>query len=464
MIRQSQSVRVFALCGLMLATAALPALAANQPRLWKSYVGPHVGAYYGVATGSAGDFDGDGYGDFLIAAPQALASSGVVHLYFGGATAPTSRLVFQGLQDSDMLGSAVGSAGTFDNDSFEDLVLCQQGGQSQAWVYLGGSRQPAGVSFLLRPRLGSLSTSDPDAWGTFCSSVSHADLDGDGLDEVIVGAPQYRDSSVTNGASIGRVYVFNGRALSGPVETYSDLTLHAGADRAPADRFGEAVLGVGDLDGDGFEDFVVGAPGLGKVYFYAGSASGPTSTSVVFSEPPGGFGSTLATGDVDGDGKGDLVISGADPYGTAKAYVYYGGAGRFNTTADRVYRTSGSMNLWGQAVAVVDQDDDGQASLLVGDPSVESDPSVTWQLQGRVYDLEDGFRFDGDAWGDMFGFSLSGLGDVNGDGVEDWIVGAPQNSAAGAGYARVYLGFKRTPPPPCGKCPIPHETDPGSGQ
>ncbi|RMH05344.1 MAG: hypothetical protein D6702_00495, partial [Planctomycetota bacterium] len=206
--------------------------------------------------------------------------------------------------------------------------------------------------------------------------ASAGDVNGDGLDEILVGA--YGDDTAGNLA--GSVRVFSGL---GGVPLYTFYGSSAGA------GLGRAVAGAGDVDGDGFGDFLLGAELDNTTGWAAGSAwvySG-WDGRLLFSFYGDGvgdeFGQALcALGDVNGDGHDDFLI-------TASELAYGGG-------------------------------DPGYARVFSG-----ADGAVLYALAGT-------------APGDDFGVSAAALGDLDGDGITDFVLGASREDTAGNSAGRVY--------------------------
>ncbi|MEZ4238754.1 MAG: FG-GAP-like repeat-containing protein [Myxococcota bacterium] len=199
---------------------------------------------------------------------------------------------------------------------------------------------------------------------------------------------------------------------------------------------------VGDVDGDGYRDLILGTKWYvedGAIALYPGGPGGlATAPSFRWRRPgaPRNFGHALAVGDLDGDGADELIVSDHDE---DVVYVYAGRAPTDEPIAVLVGEASG--DFFGYALATVDIDGDGDQDLVVGAPQHD----VT---RGRVYLYEGGpdgiattprWTADGTQQ-DEFAFHLGAAGDLNGDGFGDFVVSAPHFGAAATGAVSVFLG------------------------
>ena len=224
---------------------------------------------------------------------------------------------------------------------------------------------------------------------------------------------------------------------------------------ATEDRFGYSVALVGDLDGDGKSDFIIGAPtvdtggvaDVGAAYVYSG-ANGALLYQKTGVEANDQFAISVAgTGDLNGDGRADFILGAylADPFNRSNAgsaFVYSG----FNGSL--IYQKDGAFNgdrLGGSVAAAGDVNADGRDDFIIGaeraNPAGRIDAGSAFVYSGRDSSLL--YRKDGATAGDEQGFSVAGAGDLNGDGKADFIVGAPLASPSGlanAGSAYVYSG------------------------
>lgn len=266
------------------------------------------------------------------------------------------------------------------------------------------------------------------------SSAQVGDLDGDGIGDFAVGA-QFDDDG---GSNAGSVRVFSG--ASGSIL----FTLHGDA---PSGFFGFAVGGAGDVNHDGVRDIIVGAFGddsfganSGKAQVISGSDGAVLHTS--FGDSSDGFGGAVTgVGDIDGDSTPDFLIGSVND---SVAAVQCGSARLFSGADGSLLRTlSGefSNDLFGVSVANVgDLNGDGRAELLIGASFTDFNASNA----GSAYLFSgiDGsllYRLDGSTVGGNFGTSVNSAGDVNGDGVSDLIVGARNDATAGGATGSAYV-------------------------
>jgi hypothetical protein len=270
------------------------------------------------------------------------------------------------------------------------------------------------------------------------------DIDGDGFGDLAVGA-NVNDDLIQSG---GKVYVYRGGAEypTTPSLQYAG-DLHRG-------YVGGAVAGGADLNGDGFDDWAVGAPGLGtdglqpgQVYvFFGGQVPDAVPDLVLAGTVAGGqFGGAVCLiPDWDGDGYGDLAV-GNPRAGDGEVAIYRGGIGGPGVTPDVVIHARADDLRFGKSLTFLpDRDGDGRDELLVGVP--RSSEAVTWAGAVLLFagsanlDTIPDLVFLGENAGDEFGYHLSAAGDADGDGVKDILVGAPFANAGGVTDAgRSYL-------------------------
>ncbi len=327
-------------------------------------------------------------------------------------------------------------------------------------------------------RLDGVSSSDNSG-----ESVSSAgDVNGDGFDDLIVGAPAGDD----NGSNAGESYVVFGK--SSGFSSAIDLSSLNGTTGfrlngvSSSDDSGESVSSAGDVNGDGFDDLIVGAPDgddngsdAGESYVVFGKSSG-FSSAIDLSSLDGTTGfklngidsddhagsSVSSAGDVNGDGFEDVIIgAGNSSYSTNESFVVFGKSGGFSSAIDlsSLNGTTGfklngidNRDYAGYSVSSAgDVNGDGFDDVIVGAYGAEPSGSGSYSRVGESYvvfgksggfssaiDLSGlngttGFRLDGIDNYDESGKFVSSAGDVNGDGFDDLIIGAHDASGSGSG-------------------------------
>jgi hypothetical protein len=309
-----------------------------------TFTGETAVDYLGHGVNAAGDLDGDGYDDFVMGAigtdTAAGTSLGDVYVAYGSATryagaASASTLPsFQGVATNDWMGSSRSmDAADLNGDGYDDLAMGVQrydtdadSGVGAVAVQLGGASRWTGVTAATDTDgfISGTSTDDESMFGDAVSSAG--DVNNDGYEDLVVGA-QFYDAG---GYDAGAAYVFFG-STSAWERTRTTLTADwsmTGVDTF--DNLGYDVVGLNDFDGDGTDDFAVGCPDcddtpndeVGAVFVFYGDASiggavteADADTTVMGDAGGVLYGGTLADGDVNGDGVGDLL--GGAVYGDA---------------------------------------------------------------------------------------------------------------------------------------------------
>jgi len=415
----------------------------------RAAAGGFPGEGVGLALAAAGDVNGDGATDFLLGSrrgPAPGAKPDRVRVLFGGRAPPPS-LALEIPPGAPAPGLAIAGAGDVNHDGFADVVVGSPGDGARgaeagrAFVYFGGASADGLPDLVLD------GTSAGDHFGAAVAGAG--DVNGDGFDDLLVGAP----GADASGADAGRVSVYFGAAAP-------DATAAAALSGAKAgDRFGAAVAGAGHVNGDRFADFAIGAPGndaagaeSGRAYLFLGAAGSPTPGVTLTGERAfDGFGSAIAAaGDVNGDGFDDVLV-GAPFNDTAgaeagRAYLFQGGP-RPDAAADLTLSGAHAGEFFGLALAgAIDINRDGFDDLAVGAPFAAAPAPdagrVTVYLGGLRPDARADFTWSGRGAGDRFGAALAGAGDLNRDGCEDFLVGAPEadGEVPGAGAAWLYDG------------------------
>jgi len=410
--------------------------------------GTQDGALFGQSVAGAGDVNSDGYADVLIGAPiesRDDRGEGLARLYLGHRDGVSSEPLWIGEsnQTGSSYGFSVAGAGDVNGDGYADILVGAPGYDNggtivklpfgRAFLHLGSPAGPAG-----QPDWQSAGGS-----GFGYSVASAGDVDGDGLDDVIVGAP---GATVNDRTGQGAAFLFLGskQGLS-PQPSWAFAGELAGA------RLGFSVAGAGDVNGDGRSDVIVGAPEHssrrlkgGKVYLFLGQAGRtPLGSAPAWSyesdELVALLGASVAgAGDVNGDGVADLIV-GMPGYffddvqtelGLAQVFLGRRGGVPLATAAwTRVGQAAGSK-LGTVVGSAGDLNGDGYADIFVSAPGVnlgESGEGAVFAFLGAANgpSTEPAWRVEGDQQNAFLGTGAAGAGDIQRDGFADVLMGAP---------------------------------------
>ena len=397
--------------------------------------------WLGRSVATAGDMNGDGYADVLVGAvtySNGQANEGVAFLYLGSATGiyPVAHRIFELNIGGANVGESVGVAGDVNGDGYSDVMVGAENYSGAliggAAIYLGGteSMDSAPAVQLTYAQAGAHA-----GW-----SVAHAgDINGDGFSDAIIGA---RDAS-SGQAGEGLAYIHMGSTTG--ISAVPTLTLQNNVAGA---RFGASVSTAGDVDGDGYADVVVGAPdagGTGRVYVYMGSPSGldPTPALTLNGTAGSEFGASVMTaGDVNSDGYADLIIGAP---GIDGCQVHLGSISGLIATPQLNFTAPQPGSRFGHAVSTAgDVNGDGYSDVIIGAPLFSNgqvDEGAAFVYHGSDTSLADvaDRQLELNVAGSNMGMSVSGVGDVNGDGYDEVALGGDLHTAGQLNEGRVTI-------------------------
>src|SRR5215831_733853 len=370
--------------------------------------GLHVSVGEGYAVSYAGDFNGDGIGDFMVSAPDyGTNEQGATYLVFGNTGGTSNSFIsIEGGEAAGILGDrsgySIAALGDVNGDGFDDVLISSPHAAGDGRWWSGVSYVVYGNASGANIDLANFNASEgfriigPQLNGVGQSVSAAGDVNGDGRMDFLISAANTSPNGIP---SAGSTYLVYGSGSGADVDL-ANLTPSQGVrfDGELGGLSGFSVSAAGDINGDGLADIVIGAPSP-----FNGAGQGPGTGFRINGAAVGdeaGY-SVSSAGDFNGDGFADLIIGapGADPNGqtdTGSAYVIFGKASGF-----------GDIDL---------------ANLSAADGFRIDGPPVA---QGNL-----GFNLP-----THLGFSVAGAGDINGDGYSDIVVGAPNFSLVeGAAY------------------------------
>jgi hypothetical protein len=454
-----------------------------------SFLGESAYDNAGYSVNGAGDVNGDGYDDIIISAHQSDRGgndSGQAYLIFGKASGwsmdinlSNADASFYGENPYDTAGGTwvgwgpvdcVDGAGDVNGDGYDDILIGadanDDGGiiSGKAYLIFGNN---SGWSMYTNLSNASASFIGENAYEYFGSTVAGVgDVNGDGYDDILLGAWGNAESAY----DAGKAYLIFGKSSGWTKDFNLSNADVAFLGESNSDWAGWGLAGAGDVNGDGYDDILINSQGnddggvdSGQTYLILGKATGWLSKSSLSTADASFLGESAydyigtpskGVGDVNGDGFDDILIGG---WGINKAYLIFGKASGWvmNTDlskADASFVGEISGDNAGDAIAGVgDINFDGYDDILIGARYNNEGGTNAGQVY-IIYGNSSGWSknmqlskadasFIGENTSDMAGWSVANAGDVNGDGVNDILIGALFNDENHNDSGQVYLIF-----------------------
>ena len=452
--------------------------------------------FNGLAISNAGDINGDGIADIVIGAELASPTderlnAGQGYVVFGkrgGLDAlidlpslnGSNGFVINGINRADGTGFSASSAGDINGDGIDDVII---GAPS---ADLSESRFNAGQSYIIfGKRTGFSSTLEASALdgsnGFIVSGIGTrgdisnndnagravdgiGDVNGDGIDDLLMTSPGFDPDGRRNAGQsyvvFGKRTGFSSNLSLGSINGSNGFKINGIAEN---DRIGGSVSSLGDFNNDGISDFIIGAGGAspdgkdraGQSYVIFGKRTG-FGSALELSDLNGSNGfkvnganalnragtAVSGAGDINADGIDDLIIG--SPTNVGRSYVVFGRSGSFGSEFDLgdingsngfVINGGTFISRSGESVGEAgDINGDGIDDVVIGAPSSRTSGGEVFVVYGQstgfgeslaLNDLNgsNGFRLQGELVSDEAGYSVSGAGDVNADGIDDLLIG-----------------------------------------
>ena len=388
---------------------------------------------FGNRVFSSGDTNGDGHFDILVTSAKWGKGLGRAYLYYGGPNMDTETdMLFTGKEKGCALGNQSGFLTDLNKDGYDDLVI---GAPGRTWetkhdgcvnIFYGGPRMDNIPDVVLRGQA--------DSEEHLGLMVTAEDVDKDGYIDILAGAQGYANLC-------GRVYLFWG---GDPFDTTPDVIFEGEMEKS---LFGRRIDAGGDVNGDGYNDILVGARTYGgdawngRAYLFLGHAKDKMNSVCDWTftgKTRGQTGSSVELFDIDADGYADAIVGSR---GVRSVYIFWGTKDFDPTKPNLVLQAPTGAALGGDDVECGYFNNDGFGDILSGAYGYPG----TGYMYGRAYifygnskalmDTNHDYIFGGECGvDDYFGCEVS-AGDVNGDGHVDALLGAVgANEKTGRAY------------------------------
>lgn len=380
---------------------------------------PNTTSRLGQSVVLGKDINADGYGDMIIGAPYYKEIQGKVYIYYGGKNASfdVPDLTLTGEGDNNYFGHDIEMA-DFNNDNYTDVAITALGYnslQGRVYIYYGGLDFDTIADKIF--------DGDKGTTGRFGREIAVADINNDGCAELLVCADHFNSSR-------GRVYLYYG-APGTDMDTNCDLTFDGENEN---DRFGLRMTAGGDVNGDNYDDVIIGAEyapngnAKGKSYLFYGAPgiSMDRNPDKVFigETNRNRFGNSQLLVDIDKDGFADVLIGAPYWNRAGRTYLYWGDTeANMDVIADVIF--TGEGGGFGDYIVCGYFNNDNYLDIVLGACHYNENRGKVYIFNGdrrldidEIYDI----TFIGTDQDSRFGNMLA-AGDINGDNYDDLAVG-----------------------------------------
>ncbi len=377
--------------------------------------------YFGCSVSNAGDVNGDGFDDLIVGALDEKNFTGRVYLFYGGEVIDDiPDLIMSGEASNHYFGRSVTNAGDLNDDGFDDVAIGADGG-SKVYVYFGGTNMDNVADLILAGE------NKGDYFGLDIAGAG--DVNNDSIPDLLVAAFGFNNS-------MGRVYLFQGGSNMDSIPEVIFTGETTGS------RFGSSVSTAGDVNNDGFDDVLIGAnlynSGYGRAYLFLGGATMNNTADLIFTgnAAVSYLGSVCNAGDLNHDGFSDFMIG---AYGfnsnTGKVDIFFGSS-PLNNIADLTLSGQHADDRFGSKLQNAgDVNGDGFNELLIGAPGFHSFLGRMYLYLGSAsFDLSTDYTIDGKSGHGRMASSCKGQIDANHDGLDEIFFGSVDYNNRGEAF------------------------------
>lgn len=430
---------------------------------------------YGKAV-ATGDFNGDGYQDMVVGSPV----GSYITVTYGGAgelssltVSSSNTVVITGASSTDNFGVSLAS-GDVNNDGYDDILVgaSTSGGSTTGAAYLIYGKATQLTSLAVESDTANIKfTGSAENLGN-ATGLAIADINGDGFDDMMIGAK----NNTVAGSTAGAFYVLYGKSDVFTSSTVTSASTSRITAEAAANTLGN-TMAAGDLNGDGYAEIVVGAPGnndggntAGAVYIIYGSSSSLTSgtssississistvaeiTGEAIADNAGNGGLVISKNSIDGDTYNDLLIgatgsddgasNGGATYFVPGSAIAYTGTTSLGSTSFTEFTNTTASTAMPSSLTTSDLNQDGYDDMVIGASAINSSEGTVYVIPGATslsgVTIAAADTLDGENASDAFGISV-GAGDLNADGFPELLIGA-NGYSAGANSGAMYIVY-----------------------